>query len=430
MQYATFTDLGFVGMNPSGFTTYADIPVNAGGFKLTGVSGWEEGFKFLRCRFGYFNTAFDFEGTGAPNSDMEFVTCKFHFFRSTVYLINSTQSVNHEFFGCDIDSCYGDVFGIGANGGGAIKMYGGNVTLFSDTGVVNYFCNFPNSVAGVPPMIFHGLRLSLAGNTSKLITLGPTSSWDIWFHNCFLSDNGTVSKSNWCKVDSFGTINFRDCYFYEPGGTPITMVSAATTGPSGQSGTINLNHCALSDDFSDRCTVNAFGKISASQCYTTNIGGTGHLYAADFDMHWANSVPGQFTVWDNQGPGTLRSDGSYGDNQWRLKTAQVKLLNDSWPTVVEQTVKLPKNAIIKGLHLRKPAGSLDTTATTFRISDNTKTTHHLTTASVAFNAAVSADVDNYFYHVGTAVNDRTLRLNSSAVTTGVLQGGVVVVEYY
>jgi hypothetical protein len=41
----------------------------------------------------------------------------------------------------------------------------------------------------------------------------------------------------------------------------------------------------------------------------------------------------------------------------------------------------------------------------------------------------TGDVNNYYYNVGAAVSDRTLRLYSSAVTIGNLHGGIVYVEY-
>src|SRR5207247_1377121 len=134
-------------------------------------------------------------------------------------------------------------------------------------------------------------------------------------------------------------------------------------------------------------------------------------------LHWDAASPGQVAAWASSGA-TLDGDGAAHRSSWRLKTATIKRPGDYWPSTSEWTLKLPKNAIIKSVHLRKPAGSADVTVTTMRVGRNDKTgTDHLVSNSAAYNATHSGDQTNYFYHVGSTTNERTLRLYSSAATS-------------
>lgn len=433
-QFSTFEDLGFEGMNPASFSAYTDIPSNAKGFKITSANH-EQGFRFSRCRFGYFDTVFDMEGTNTA-SEMKFFGCKIHHVRSTVYLINNGQSFDHELFGCDIEIVYGDVFSIGANGGGAIKMYGGSVILFSDTGVANYFFKNSGSAGSAAyPFTFDGLRFEFRGNTSNLLSNTTLKTVVLNFKGCLFEDQATVDKTGWVSIGSQSLLKFDDCQFYETVADHIKFVVANSGSILGIAGEIIFEHCALPIDFSDKCSMNnnfGTGLISARNCFGTNVGApaSGAHYAHDFDLHWNEATFGQYGGWASSGA-TIKDSGSASHPQWRLKTAQIKLVSEFWPAAnPDHTLKMPKNAIVKSIYLRKPAGSADATATTFRVSNNDKTTHHLTSNNAAFNLTHTQDVEKYFYHLGTTTNERTLRLNSSAVTTGAIQGGMVIVEYY
>lgn len=86
------------------------------GFRFQQDQGW----RFFRCWLLNLNTAIASEGgfTGNVGSEHKFYSCKFTAIREAVHLFDSAQCMNIEYHGCDIESIYGDVFRIGAGGGG------------------------------------------------------------------------------------------------------------------------------------------------------------------------------------------------------------------------------------------------------------------------------------------------------------------------
>ena len=129
MQFATFSNMGFQGMNPASFSVYSDIPTNANGFKVTSPSS-DSGFQWTNCRFRYLNGMFDMEGTNGADS-MKFFGCRFDHCLGTFYLLNNSQSFVHAFYGCNASLLYGDVFALGSIAG---NNAGGNVQSTAATG--------------------------------------------------------------------------------------------------------------------------------------------------------------------------------------------------------------------------------------------------------------------------------------------------------
>jgi hypothetical protein len=430
-QFATFSDLGFEGVDPAVIAAYTNIPTTSKGFRLwatTATGSHEQGFKFHCCRFTGFDTVFETDGDNTA-SELHFIDCKINQVRTTVMSIDNIQSFNHEFHGTDVETIYGDVFTIGADGGGAIKMFGGSVIMLAGAAASYFFKVIGATGAGAYPLTFNGVRFELRGSSTNLVSIADTKEIDAEFTSCLFEDQHTATKAAWVTIQAYAKVHFRGCTFFEPNGTPMRFVVDSDT-DYGERGTITFESCGVPVDWSDRCSMASWhGMISATGCYGTNIGAVsaGAHWAHDFDTRWDEAVPGLYSGWT----GTYPSGGSPTHNALRLKTAQMKLATEYWPDNTEHTLKLPLNAIIKNIHLRKPAGGSDATSTIMRVGRNDKSgTDHLVSDTQRMDVAHTGDTTNFFYHVGSTTNERTLRLFTDENPSAAIQGGLCIVEYY
>lgn len=426
-QFLTFANLAFEGRNPTGVVAYTDIPVNANGFRITSSSN-EQGFKFYSCRFGYMNVMFDMEGTNTA-SEIKFFGCKFHHCVSSVYTLNNAQSLNHEFYGCDIETIYGDVFN--TTKGGSIKVYGGSIIMNSAIGRTTYFVNVVGLTgAGGSPLTFNGIRFEFHGNTTYLNTAPAVTQMALVFRDCLFYDQATASKVGFSAVNTYNSVNFHACFFYFSSTPPI--LQALGTARFGESGTMTLDSCWVPNNISDLCAYGSgasWGSIRAYNCRTANPGNSpgGNHSSQDFDLR-APQNAGLAGAWISAGDG---GQGSQNDLQTRLKTVSIKLPNEGWPsTGANLYVVLPANAIIKNIHVRKPAGGAVATVTGFQVTNLDKSVVHGTTAAAAYSASHVLDITNYFYSVGITANERTIVLSSTVAVVGTISGGVAIVEYY
>jgi hypothetical protein len=435
LQFPVFMDVGFEGMDPDLAVSYASLDANAKGFRIysAGATGnHEQGFQFHRCNFDALDVVESNEGD-ETSSEIKYFGCKIKRIRSTVKNLNNLQTLNHEYVSTDIEQIYGDIFKIGNLGGGAIKMFGGSVIPFDNGTTDTYVLKVLNGASGVNayPMLFSGVRFELRGNRTKLASIANLSIMDVGFSDCFFLGTNTADKTI-VSIGGYASVKFSRCGFNEQS-TGDFLFDVNTVANYGQSGRIDFVDCDLAIDWSDRCTITgSYGGISAIGTRPTGIGvlAAGEHYAHDFDLHWDQSAAGDYTGWDASGA-TLKSDGSSSDTMWRLKTAQIKMPIELWPSEQEHTLKLPKNAIIKAIHLRKPAFGTSVTVTQLAVGRNNKAgTPHAITAAAQYQLAASISEDNIFYHVGSSANERTLRLYSTVLTDQLPQGGIAIVEYY
>lgn len=431
----TFSDLGFEGLDPAGFTAYTDISDNAKGFRLwatTAQGAHEQGFKFTRCRFDYLAEYMDNAGDNT-SSECSFVQCEFQHIKNVCQKIDNLQSFNHEYYGCNFLT-YGDVFSISGNGGGAIKMWGGSVVMLSDKASDVYF--FKQSVAGSGtnafPFVFNGIRFEFRGNTTNIASLADTAQVDLNFDKCFMLTTASANLSNYCKAGRSGRVFFRGCTFKEQS-TGLYQFHITTTVKVYESGLISFDGCGVPIDWSDRCFLDASsGHIRAIDCYGTNVGaiGTPRHFAHDFDVR-TDETAGDVSTWEDTSSTSIKDSGSGTGVGIRLKMAQVKLASEFWPDITEHGLRLPRNAIIKNIHLRKPAGGADATSVTFRVGRADKSgTDHLTSNTAQMNATHTGDTTNYFYCVGSTDNERNILLYTDENPSAVMVGGICIVEYY
>lgn len=421
--FNVFENLGFEGMDPAAFAVYTDIPTNANFMRFYSTNN-EQGMRFVNCRAYYFTTMFDMEGTNNA-AEMFHFGCLYQFIKSTFYLLNNAQSFDHEFHSCQILP-YGDVFVLGAGGGGAIKMFGGAITMLS-TGSNHYFINMVSGPLQNPMEVI-GLYMECLGDFTKLIN--QTASGRVHFSDCFFLSSTVTDMAGWVTTINGGVIDFSDCTFQENQAGRFMFTVANNFGPFGDAGTITFRSCALNTDWSDRCAIASQGGIRAMDCRGMNYGGVGSAHwAHDFDLIGDEPTPGLYTGWTSNANG----GGSPSHGSIPLKSCFLKLPTDFWPiTGGGQTLKLPRNAIIKNIHLRKPGGGASGGQTTFIVSRLDKSGSPHLVSDVAANSAPSqGDITNYFYNVGTTVNERTLIVYAGTPQAGgTFQGGFVMVEYY
>ncbi len=434
---ASFVDLGFQGMNPSSFVDANSISNFAKGFRIwatTATGSHEQNFHFTRCVFNCLNIVIDLEGDNTA-SENSWVQCEFDSIKNNVLLINNPQSFNNRFSGCDFTNIYGDTFLV-TSGGGAISVYGASVILNDkpSASVDTFFLNLEGSVGpGAQPFIFDGIRFELRDAHCCLVKIPTTAAQnDITFSNCNLEDFGTGTKSNWVAIGAYATVAFDHCDFYEFSATPIRFTISNSGGLYGQCGAVVFESCGIPVDWSDRCIYSSFagGTFSARNCHGTNVGvpAAGWHWAHDFDAKYDEVTPGLYTGWAVAGnqPGF----GSPTDNNFKVKVAQIKLFNEFWPSSGGNlTLRLPRNAIIKAVHLRKTAGGSTATVATARVSNNNQTTIHLATNSAAANTALTGDLNDYYYNVGTTDNERNLLLSFSSSIASTVPGGLALIEY-
>lgn len=444
MQFCTFHDLGFEGRDQATFAAYTDISTHAKGFRLratTATGSHEQGFQFTRCRFQMLDTVLETAGDNTTSENF-FVQCRIFHIRTAVMKINNGQSFNHEFHACNVAAIYGDCFQMGASGGGAIKVVGGSWIMFSDTGVDTFFFNATGaggSGINTYPIITRDVRFELRGNTANLVKIPTLINWVVDFENCNFLDTGTASKASWVTIGSQSAVYFRRCAFAEQAGDYIKFAIAGTAGAYGLQGEIEFDTCELGTDWSDKCSITTtFGgsRISAINCFGKNIGAilNNEHFAHDFDLYYSEANPGQFQTWVGSGA-TLTDVASVTHPQARLKTAHLKMTTEYWPNsggAMEHTLKLPKNAIIRNIHLYKPAGGTDATPSCIvKVGRNDKSgTPHCMTNAARFRDLHQGEARDLFYHVGTTENERKLRMWMDEVPSQFIQGGIAIVEYH
>lgn len=346
-QFATFSDIAFIGLSDWSSAAYGDISQYTKGFRLysTAATGnHEQAFRFNRCWFSCLDTAFESDGSQTTSED-KFFDCRFEKIKDVIFNIDNLQFENLEIFGTDMHNIYGDVFRIGSSGGGTIKVFGGSIITDSDSGSDEYIIDIPVAAATGRtslPIIINGIRFELRGNNTKFIyNPGATGSLEVSVNDCCFISTSTAVKSDWVSISNYKEVTFSRCIwnwddpaYYE--GYNIT--SAAKYGLSGR---IKWIDCKVHDDLSEHISFGStFGHASAVRC-GSEIGVSSYIISNDFDL-FGYSV------------GHLLSD--LTDPNVPLKT--VPLGNATYApynNTNEIYVKLPKNAIIKAIRVIKPA---------------------------------------------------------------------------
>jgi Pectate lyase superfamily protein len=401
-QFATFEGIQFTSNND----TYGN------GFKIWS-GGYEQGFKFIRCWMRGLNQWIQHDGS-VGNSEYKYDQCKITFIRNKVFNINNAQSVNHELYGCDIESIYGDVFYINTGGGGSIKMFGGSVIMANDIGDTtdHYFLNnngSGNTGTGNDDMLFVGVKTELRSAYSKLVK-SSLSGGSLWAH--FIGSNFMTTVGGTREVvliDTNKTVIFDKCKI------PDNFTYRITGGSQSQSynGNIRFHNCRIPSNIGSLVTiVSGYGTVVAENCIDINPNPT-KANAIDVDVNWQNRVMGDLSI--------------------KLKTAVIKPAKLDFPSTgfPERTITIPQNSVIKNIYIQKPAfGASNIDYRLFVGNDNKTTTYGSSTLGPAKNQHV-INVENLFLEVGTDLNLRTIRLWAETTYSGSPGAlGYAIVEYY
>ena len=92
----------------------------------------------------------------------------------------------HQYHGCDVESIYGDIFQIGVNGGGALRVFGGSY-IMDDGGSVRYLLNIAGTGLGNNNNSFtvSGIQTEMHSTNNRLVRQGPGSGGaHVVFNEC------------------------------------------------------------------------------------------------------------------------------------------------------------------------------------------------------------------------------------------------------
>lgn len=284
---ATFRDLGFQGGAPgsNGGWTISQIAPYSNFCQIFGQLSPENSnsnIRFERCSINGFQQHFDFEGTNMA-SEITHIGCSYGFHAQAFYTLNNMQSVNHRFYGTDIQVGYGDVFYIGSGGGGDIYFSGGSI-IMSDDPSKTTFRWVVNSAAGFSPInISGGTRIELRGNYTNLANLPNFMGGRLAFDHCHFLDTATVAKPSWLQVGVYGNISLSRCQIDEGSGLIYTTCDGSH-GRYGEMGTILFDDCRLPWKFQNQCSITNNGTIIAQNCQSAGIGAGGYGINPNFTL--------------------------------------------------------------------------------------------------------------------------------------------------
>ena len=434
---ATFCFLGFYGSAPdsSGGWTFGELSPYSNGFQIfssTEANVQNQNWTFISCAVRAVQTAFDFEGD-AVASEIGHHAGTYGFVGTTFYNLNNPQSVNHKFFGTDIEEIYGNVFVLGAAGGG-ISVFGGSFILIPDgTSTDRWIVSAPATTAG-DPIDFYSVRVELRGDYTNVLSLPNLSQTRVSFNGGKLLDQSVArTKTAWIQLGDYSRLDMSNVSIIEANGIPVN-VHCYGTGLGGEVGTVLFDRCLLPQGMSDQCVIDYVGCISAYR--TQGPTGATQYLGSDFTINGKPGV-GPVASWSSA---QISGDGGHACLQPEVKLAYLKAWPDYWPPAsqYELMLELPNSAIIKAIHVLYAGGGLHGGSGVYvRVTNNNYSVTHLAGSIGDGGTAVNASVNDYYYSVGSAANDRTLRLSLGPISgasnysgiVGSNAGGVVIVEY-
>jgi hypothetical protein len=415
----------FVTVRDLQFTS--DSAANGNGFRFQQDQGW----RFFRCWLLNLHTAIASEGgfTGNVGSEHKFYSCKFTAIHDAVHLFNSAQCMNIEYHGCDIESIYGDVFRIGAGGGGALRVFGGSY-IMDDGGTPRYLLNIDGGGLGNNNNTFtvNGIQTEMHSSNNRLVYHGSGSGGaHIVLNECNITaTNGARQQVN----VSTARVTFNRCVLTQNQGDTYQVSGPPGGGGDqyGEPGSIHFIECDVPENLSSLCSTAsdsgddlAWGMVSARGCYNNRFVPSDirtHRYAIDFDLNWYN--------------------GGRASNFPGLKTVSVKPQNRSWPFAdarYDWCVTLPSNALIVNIYVFRPANAGGSAAYTLHVGNGDKSVVYGTdgggiSASAARSIIVQYDVARLL-SAGVSNPRNQVRVWADPTTSYAgAMGGYFIVQYY
>jgi hypothetical protein len=417
LQFAVFQNLGFEGTTPTNYSA-GTVPANAN-FIRQNSSGFSQGLKFVSCRIAGFQKVLECVGTNTA-SENKFINCKITHIGTYVLGLNNQQSLNHEFVSTDIEVILGDIFYINSGSGGAIHVFGGSIIPLGSGS-----CAVLRMVGSLIShgIQFYGTRFELR-SASVLAVMPNNAVGSATFNQCSIYNTESSGSRDIVSVGTFASLAFNGCEF--PSNGAASTYRLVGTNQYGESGRLIFDSCRVSSSLSDAIVFSgAYGRATARGCYPMDYGSVSaepFITAIDFDLGGAG-------CYDVSG---------YKDASANVKRIWVKPANNIWPksngaggSANDLTIKLPKNAIITKIVLRKYAGGSAAATYTLQVTNSDKTVTHGTSNTANQLLAHSLTVNDYYYDVGTTDNERIIRVSVTGATTGTqnLSGGFGFIEY-
>ncbi len=398
---ATFRDMSFRG----GATWrtlglgYANFNAFCKGFKFSGPT-WESAHVFDNVEFAFLDTVL--ETAGSNNADtIRFSRCMINKCRRTNYL-NNLQSM-----GVTWSQCYGsNLFGNFLEYGSAVSGGAGNFSctdsslIFTpdtfgggDAWAIDARIGGPS--AAQAPIRFSGCRFELRGELSDIGSATFSSVMAI-FDSCSFLCTATLPRKIAAVADGT-SMQFDKCSFsHEGGGTGKEVEWEITTvARRAKNGSFVFRDCFVSDWDSYTFTFTR-GAIVTEGCW---------IASSDFSAEpFVRLVDGVVLGTDATNNTAYRPRASQHANPLRGGTLPLTTGN-------EQTVSLPRGALIVRIRVVLAAGASGSTGSNYRllVGSNDKLTVYAESVVGAQNAGftINADVS---VKLGTAIADRTVRL--------------------
>lgn len=390
-----------------------------------------QGWRFTNVWFN--NMGSVFEDFGNANGDsLKCVTCKATNIGTRVFLMSNNQSLNNEFFGCDFETIYGNVFEVAVGGGGALRVYGGSY-IMEDGGSAKYLLNINGGGLGNSnnTYTFFGLQTEQHAANCRLVLCGSVGAQSphIVFHECnFTCTNGAREQVNVINCH----VVFDKCVMTQDQGNTYTCQGPVAGGGDqyGEPGSIRYIGCEVPINFStfqstpvDAGDSIAWGYISARDCFWSNYdSGVARTVrtAIDFDLNWQNQGRASNFV------GLKKMIGKPLARQWCDSTA-----NFNW------TITLPNNALIVKIIVYRAATATNA-AYTLLVGNSGTPALYGTSGVSNCNLAQTISVDfsatpASWVNAGTTSPGNQVQVSATTAATGagaVGSIGYFIVEYY
>lgn len=420
-SFNKFTDLGFSGTGPN--ATYAS------GFRLYGA-GWEQGFDFTRCFFGWSSTFRRlFLLTGSTNADtLSCRDCRIRNIKAAVLTFDQTQAVVIHFDNTSVEDIHGDIIVVTAAGGGHFNAIGGSWIWGTGTSK-GWLLNVTGSNNVNHPFYFNGIRPELYHARAGLVKkTGAAGEIEVVFNNVpFPGVANQYGTFDAVEIARGATIRFNECLIAKEMLYRF-MSSGAGNKSIADNGTLLFDNCRVPPNLSSKITFESdWGFASARGCQ--NFSAATAPEAVDFDLKWNNpacagrSLPLKTVAIKNR------------HTWWPNSYTASKSISDAW---TESTVLLPVNSRIVGFRIYKPIIGGTQAEYQLHIGNGDKTAIYASSSLGAQNAAHVIDVTLPLTSqilTGTTLNSRTVRLwanpggGASSIEAGADEE-IALVEYF
>jgi hypothetical protein len=419
-----FQDMGFIGDSAG-----AQLGL-ANGFNLY----QSQNVSFDNCWFYNLGTAYQDSGT-ANGDGTKYYNCTFNQIYTRVAAFNNPQYLNVDYVSCAFEQCYGDIFYVapqigGAGGGGALRVIGSSL-IMNNGPIPTYLLNIAanaNLGNNNNKYDFIGMQVSGMGTTCALVNCQFTGGQapHINFDLCNVAVSGTARlQVNIAQAK----VVFHRCVLTNNSGDTYQVVGPTAGGGDqyGIPGSIEFIRSEVPENLWSYCTVASdagdglpWGYISAEQCYWSNydasVSRVEH-YAMDFELNWQNS--GRASM----GPRLKSINGKDSNRQWTDATG-----NFNW------TVNLPVGAIPVSIQVFRPA-TATTSSFTLNVGTQANATAYGSSGLSNTNLSQSIVWDQSttpanLIAVTSANNQVVLTASGASGQTAVGTGGLFIVKYY